>query len=307
MKEQTLRSTSKPFDFESSCLVCGQEIRIEKENKKPKQYRKYIRNVMELQMKGKIVEICKKRNDDLGKQIIIRLSNIIDLVAVGGKYHLSCYKNLNREIPSCSKESGEKSQRQRAFLKLCEYMENANECQFSLQHLKEKIKSYCDNKKTYVPCWLKEKLQRHFGKRIAITTHPGKITIITLTDTIQTILTEKFYTEKCNSIEEKKIKIVKAASEIIREDIKKSVYNTDKYHDFAENMRDDCLQSIPETLNIFADNLLRTSQNNNLQRKSISICHAIISAIRPNRFLSPFCVFTQKIWLETFSPNNRKI
>lgn len=154
IQEQTLRSSFKSFDFQNNCLVCGKEICIEKENKKPKQYRKDIRNVTEIRMKEKLVEICNQRDDDLGKQILVRLSNIIDLVAAEGKYHLSCYKNLTRGVPSCSKsqDSQQKcSEKQKAFFKLCEYMESSNECQFSLQHLSQKYEEFCETQETYTP------------------------------------------------------------------------------------------------------------------------------------------------------------
>ncbi|KAF2897540.1 hypothetical protein ILUMI_08635 [Ignelater luminosus] len=203
----------------------GEEISIENEKKKPKQYTKDFRNVTEFHMKEKIMEICRNKSDDLGKQVLINLINTINLVAAGGKYHLTCYKNLSREIPSSSKQSQGYNEKQTAFLKLCEYMENSNECQFSLQYLNEEFESFCDIKETYVTRWMKEKLQRYFGDRISITKFSGKITMITLTDTLQTIPTEKFYSEKCRTIEEERLEIVKAASEIIREDIRKLVFD----------------------------------------------------------------------------------
>ncbi|CAG9773585.1 unnamed protein product [Ceutorhynchus assimilis] len=178
-------------------------------------------------MKEKLVKICEKRMDDIGRQIVVRLSNIIDLVAAEGKYHLSCYKNLVRDTPGSSKDSQEKDERQSAFLKLCSYMESSDDCQFSLGKLAEKFEEFCDTKESYV-----------------LTGVQAKDTIITLTDTVETILTEKFYTEKCDNIYQEKLRIVEAAAQIIRDDIKRQVYNLEKYPSFDENMRDECKSGI---------------------------------------------------------------
>lgn len=119
-------------------------------------------------------------------------------------------------------------------------MENCDDCQFLLDNLAKKFEEFCDTKESYVRRWLKEKLQRHFGEKISITGLPGKDSIITLTDTMQTILTEQFYTKRCETIGQEKLRIVKAAAEIIREDVKRQVYNLEKYPSFNENMRDEC-------------------------------------------------------------------
>ncbi|CAG9769443.1 unnamed protein product [Ceutorhynchus assimilis] len=118
--------------------------------------------------------------DDIGRQIVVRLSNIIDLVAVEGIYHLICYKNLMRDTPGSSKDSQGKDGRQSAFLKLCSYMESSDDCQFSLGKLAEKFEEFCDTKESYVRRWVREKLQRHFGEKITVTGLQAKDTIITL-------------------------------------------------------------------------------------------------------------------------------
>lgn len=82
--KQTLRSSVKDFDFKTNCLICGESICLEKEKKKPKEYRQEIRIITEVNMKEKLVKICESRMDNLGRQIVIRLSNIIDLVAAEG-------------------------------------------------------------------------------------------------------------------------------------------------------------------------------------------------------------------------------
>lgn len=86
--------------------------------KRSTQNRQEIRNVTELNMKEKLGKKCESRMDDLGRQILIRLSNIIYLVVAEGKYNLNCYKNLVRDVLGSSKDSQEKDERQSAFFKI---------------------------------------------------------------------------------------------------------------------------------------------------------------------------------------------
>jgi len=56
--------------------------------------RRAVHGVQSLEIKISTLDIASKRGDDLGKTIVNRITDVLDLVAVEAKYHGDCHKKF---------------------------------------------------------------------------------------------------------------------------------------------------------------------------------------------------------------------
>ena len=98
------RSCLPAFDFKKFCFICGDEC-IPKDPKNPKRWRRLVQ-CQTIEIKEKILEVCKLRNDNLAAQVQVRiLGAISDLHAADAQYHHDCYTSFTakRNVGSASK------------------------------------------------------------------------------------------------------------------------------------------------------------------------------------------------------------
>ena len=108
-------------------------------------------------------------------------------------------------------------------------------------------------------------------------------------------LTNTWYAEREKSEKAERLRIVKTAATIIREDIRTNPYNTTDYLDVTEFMKnaDDV---VPETLHAFLELVVqkdKKSDKGKLEKKCTAIAHAIIAATRPLCCLYIFYYYLQ--------------
>ncbi|KAJ8875550.1 hypothetical protein PR048_023445 [Dryococelus australis] len=108
----------------------------------------------------------------------------------------------------------------------------------------------------------------------------GKSSIVNLKGKASSILHDKWYLDKKNTEEEKNIRIVEAAADIIRRYIRSLVFDTIIYP--AMEYLDS--RQLPELLKIF---LNRVIQGEVVERKNTAIGEAIMSTCRPRSYISP--------------------
>ena len=175
-----------------------------------------------------------------------------------------------------------------AMEQIYKYIEENDDCQFTLQELKNVITTeHIPDEKT-----IKKRLIERFHDDIIISTKFGSNTIICFKKINHDVLTENWYDQKYNSKEEQEFHILKAASEIIRRDIRAQVYDNENYTP-SDKMLQDVDESIPKSLNFLLSEIILKDKKNNAEtipryeKKCKSIAHAIISAGRPRSFLSP--------------------
>lgn len=94
------------------------------------------------------------------------------------------------------------------------HIENNDDCQFTLQELKDLIKDYAPGGKTII-----RKLIAQYESNILITTKSKSLTIICFRDTAANILTQPWYEYKKQNQCDERFRIVKAPASIIKEDI----------------------------------------------------------------------------------------
>lgn len=93
-----LRSAAvQGFDIKNDCVVCGKEI--EKSRNRKGIYKESDRACQgeTLPYIEKFRETALKRNDDVGNEVLCRLSSCIDLPAAEVKYHNNCRLHFFRE------------------------------------------------------------------------------------------------------------------------------------------------------------------------------------------------------------------
>jgi len=123
------------FDFKHKCLLredAAEEF-LKKELKKPVQKRDRVHHVETLHFKNCLLETARARDDKWGGEVIFRIDNVSDLVAVEGRYHGACGKLFFKRTSTHQSCKGrpENIEVTAAFGFICNYIEeNEDQCQF---------------------------------------------------------------------------------------------------------------------------------------------------------------------------------
>ena len=118
-----------------------------------------------------------------------------------------------------------------AFEKLCSYINESDECQYSSEEIFTLYKSLCDDEEVYTAKHLDQKLKEYFGDEIIITKLHGKPRIYSFRDRCHKILREDW--ERDTKASSAKDDIIDMAASIIRDEIRTKVYDTISYPLFA--------------------------------------------------------------------------
>ena len=285
-----LRSTSKAvFNFQTDCLFCG-ELAVADNSKHAVHRRRKVHLARTLSIRDTILKRARDRHDEWGNDVLQRICHVIDLVASDGRYHHDCYVQFTKEKAKCEPGRPENSVSADIFHKLCEYIDEHDDCQFTIHELRSIMASFADaNEFVHSERHLKRKLLEVYGPRITITEIPGKVNVLMLKDTAHKILSDKWYTDRDLDEQKERERIVKAAAAIIREDIRQMYLDCSKYPNADEINADDS-HLIPNSLRIFTDNVLISksiSNSSNVIRRRKTINHAVMFACRPRSFISP--------------------
>ncbi len=288
-KSQTLRSAQQTFDITQHCLFCGDECDQISDQKKPVDKRNMY-EMRKIPNKESIQHAAAARNDEWGRTVSARVEAVIsDLVAAEARYHTPCYCKFFKMPSNRKKGRPTDDDSAAAFDRLYSFLRDNDECQYSLEELFDKLSEYLpDSISVCSERSMKRKLLDHFGDDIIITCLPGKKSVICFRNTGYKILSSAWYTQKSQDQKQERLRIVKTAAAIVREDIRSMAYDIDGYAP-ADNAYDDTNSVVPETLNTFMDNVINTGKKGpktDRKRKCTVINHAIITATRPRSFIS---------------------
>lgn len=176
-------------------------------------------------MREKLLEMAEIRNYYLGREVKKRIICVDDLVASEAQYHQTCYIHFFKTLSSSGKRGRpEVSDITSAMEIICSFMENSDECQFSLEELLNLVEGYKPNEKT-----VKTKLIEKYGDSIVIASNSNKKTTICFKGISNEILTNAWYTNKKVNKEEERLRILKTAATIITDDVKLNIYDTSFY------------------------------------------------------------------------------
>lgn len=287
------RSVVEGFDFKKNCLFCGKdatEAFKKNETKKPISKRDTVHEIQTLGFTDSVNVAAIDRDDAWGEEVLRRISTVSDLVAAEGRYHGTCFKKFLKQASAASDSAGRRESKEISdcIKFICDYMEeNEDLCQFALDDILKTYSGYVPKTETI----MKKLIERYNGDVIVVSgSNQFKQTTICFRNTGHTILTNSWYESKNNDMHDERLRVVKAAAQIIREDIRSQVYSLNKYpspDQFLATVGDD----IPASLKLLLDTVTtqRKNQGNEIkhENKVKSIAHAIISTTRPRSFTSP--------------------
>ena len=287
-------TTREKFNFKTQCLFCAKTVTANVK-KHRKTYQHEYSLVQTLEIVNTIRNNAKTRNDSWGSEVLLRLASVVDLVAAEGRYHRMCYKYFLR--PKCAKpgtsveqERKPDDEKSQAFMKLCEYLQQNDECQYSLDELLSIMTNFDGSSTTYSKKHLKRKLQDHFGNQITISDISGKTCIVCFTQYMKDVLSDEWYSQRESDPADEVKRLIATVAEIIRNDIRSRPYSCDFFPSPEQITSGNC-DLVPESLRLLMDGILKPKDNDsNIQRKSVSLQHAVITSVRPRSCVSPIQV-----------------
>lgn len=214
----------------------------------------------------------------------------VDLIAEEAQYHTDCYVNF-RHIKKYDKDGRPASDKYDAVLQLLfDYIENHDECQYTLPQLKELINNLSGGENFEISDYiLKTRLKKHFEDTVILTEALGsRPLVITFTETAHNILHEEWYSQRKKNMETERLRVVEMAAEIIRQDIRGAPIDLTTYPSI-DDMGDGGTYLIPQSLNVLMNIIIqgRRKKGADKSRSVTTICHSTMSASRPRSFLSP--------------------
>lgn len=281
--KNTLRSGSDIFDFKGQCLFCAANIKLNVMQAKSQSSK--IRMASTIELRDTILTHCRQRNDAWGLEVQKRICSEIDLVAAEAKYHANCFSRFLKQ------KRHEKSGRpldvecEEAFEKVCYDIQNDNEkCQFSFKELQEKLVSYLP--KNVTP-WSEKNLKlRLIGKlknTVIITEVPGKVAVLCLKNKCDELITDDWFKNNTNT-KEKRLKVIKAAAQILKEDIRTIVCDVDTYP-AVDDVRLGGENQFPNSLDVFFNELITKGKNRDIKINALK--NFVTSSVRVKSFISP--------------------
>lgn len=283
-----LRSQSdESFDFKKHCLFCGLEAKDPRKSLGLKREHNAIYHCRTLSFGERITERAKELCDEHAEQVLIRLSNTIDLVAAEGRYHNNCRVTFFRNKKPKSETYACKDE---AFHCMIKFLEKNDECQYSVRELTDIMEDHLDEGVVgYSHKTLLIKLKAHFTESILVTHLPGKDSIVVFRDAFSNIVHDKWYTDKLGDQVSEKTRIIVTTSRLVSADIREMVNDCDIYPS-PSSLSTMEADTVPESLKTLISCMLSPTGNRATEKKRLSIEQMILSAVRPRSYLSPFLI-----------------
>lgn len=138
--------------------------------------------------KDTILEAAEARGDKYGRSVKELENFEYNLLSVQPKYHDKCFSNFL--LVSGKGDAGHPLDENIRFAmdNVFHYIENNDDCQFTLAELKNVMKDYVPDDKTII-----KKLIARYGSNIVITTKSKSLTMICFRDTATNILSNSWY------------------------------------------------------------------------------------------------------------------
>ncbi|ELU12775.1 hypothetical protein CAPTEDRAFT_192603 [Capitella teleta] len=292
------RSKSETFSIKEDCFFCGK--RVHPHQKLPKHRRKDYRKVETLPIIQTIISLAEERNNSWGNEVLLRIQTEQDLVSTEAKYHTECYLQFQKgaqERSTRSKGRPREARKEEAFDRLCRFLKENDECQFSLGDLKNQVNASLNrNDESFTSRTLKDRLQTQFGDNLIVTTLRGRMeNIVTMKDKSHRVLKDTWDRDNRTDSEGEKDKIVEMAAAIMRDDIQAMIYDCSEYPTLEDANFMESL--VPPRLQKFMHGVIKTKSADAscVERRCASIAHSIISACRPRSFISPILTILMSI------------
>lgn len=303
-KEPPAKIPRESFDFKALCFLCGRKCVDVSKCRNPAQEKWSL--VQKLELIESIRTEANNRHDKWGDEVSVRLSQVIDLVSSDGRYHWHCYQTFQKPgssrpekgVATSKGGSSADAKREDAFEKLCDYLEENNECQYDFEELQNIFLRLSPEVEPYTVTHFKRKLIQRYGNSLNFAVLPGKRSVICFSGASTNILSDNWYKNRnCDNEAEEELRLIKTAAAIIRREIKSKSYDYSQFPTIEDICKGGS-ELVPELLNVLITEIIQptcTRQTSEkiqrakqiMERKKTAICHSIIRAARPRSFLSP--------------------
>jgi hypothetical protein len=291
----SLRS-AKPFSFKKDCLFCANEVNFDGKSQAERSFQ-----VRTIEFKDTLLQKCTERDDDWATDVRARVLSVHDLHAADAIYHHACCTNfmINKNLPSVDQTEEQLAKRPKlgrlqnsdtdsAFLKIASFLEENDDEQITINDLISMMNDLLKDseEEAYSYRHMKRKLDEYFGDRIILTNINGKVNVVTFRAKAKTVLHD-FYkdNQKKSDPEQEKIRLIRTAAKLIKEDIKSVQTDHTKYPSFEEMKNvEEGLNFLPESLKTLLNGLV-IGKNSSLKVASIGQC--IMQAARPRVLHAP--------------------
>lgn len=241
--------SSHNFDFKNLCLICGEVFHESKEKVKGVKKNETGENIIKLLTERKSV-------DKFSKTLVARLSNNKNLVELEARYHASCMSNMYGK--RLSDHIGRPpTQNTVDFVHhAIEFIKNnGSESQFSLNEIKDSFTGSLPDLQT-----IKSKLSKAYCQNEIQFINTGTDIIILFRHKMSKDVWKEWYANQSKDPKLEKSRIIKMAGQIILEDIRAKVHDTDNY--ILPNFNDNnYFENIPDSLVEFLDIIIKSHKN----------------------------------------------
>ena len=197
--------------------------------------------------------------------------NCIDFIAAEARYHTQCIAlfKSERKLEASKQNVGRPTDDLllKAFGEACDWLEEEID-PVTVAQFEDKVTQIAKKKEVYGRRYLKQMLKDKYGVHIQFSEQPGLETLIYFHDMANFIINRKFC-EKKDSVEDESKRIIKAAANLIRADIRDMQYDNNSYPTSSEITGD----WAPKNLRL----LLSHFTKSNLRQESIAQC--IVKAV----------------------------
>ena len=276
-----MRSCAVQLDWEHECFLCCQSI-----NRHVSRCEHHT--VTTVPIRGKVIEACTKRNDEWGNEVLMRLQDCFDLVAVKAVYHSACFARFLSGRPmlnSCVKDKSvgrkENHDMLQSFDRVCSWLETKAEPQ-TRDEIYDRMLDLAEGKPVYSVKWLKKKLSEKYASNVFFAEVAGRKNVVCFQNMASFIISDKWHSDRSDNVSIESDRVIRAAARLILADIREKQYSTDTYpseQDIKDTDR--AIEWMPRSLQILMQELIASK----VKQSSIGQC--IIRAAKPRSAIPP--------------------
>ena len=274
------RKSVQLFNWKLNCFLCGSPCSHDRKNPSRKNW--HLASTYEIRQN--ILDNCKTRlenneDDEWGFQVQSRITDCIDFIAAEARYHHNC--RLHFQTSRSQAESTDSSTKQKGrpqneelmdfFQNACEWLEAEAEV-ITMRKFRDKVIECAGREDVYDTRYMKTLLKDKYGGHIFFLNKVGSDTLIYFYDMANFIINQKFK-ERKESVEDESVRIIQAAANLIKAEIREKEYDTSMYPTCEEINSD----WIPESLRVF----LGIFTSSRLRQESIGQC--IVKSSAPKK------------------------
>lgn len=240
-----LRSTVKPFNWKTHCLLCGAIV-------DPRNNKSEMRRVETLENSESLLKTCHSRDDEMAWNIKSRLLMCCDLVAAEAIYHKACHTRFYSSNVYVTPGRPLDTNKLQLFDKLCDILEMPGDLMTVDDSINIAKRLGHDNADICTTKYIKLKLKEKYGDQIFFGQSNGRKDTICFRNVASFIVNDRWYNERKSKAEDDGERIVLAAAKLLRCKIREANYSTDTYPTPNEIADMECGKNwLPQLLNTF--------------------------------------------------------